>query len=203
MTNVDYLLNQKKRQITLNDWCSAFYNCEIIPFPVDKIKLIHSIAQRTITLKNEAEKKGRRVNEQGNDTEDFLLKAMKEVLGGNIKTLGTGYPDIMGRSEKLEYPIIADSKIKKNLNEKGTLRIFYTSTPSEKTKQKKKLETSYHLLFMFEHDGNEVFNGNYSVHDMNGFKYIGKGTIQEGSYNDILNHNKIIARSNVDSLING
>ncbi len=194
MNNVDYLRAQEERTITLNEWCQAYYNCDIIEFPMDKVDYIHQIAQRTIELQNQSEKSTRRVNEQGNDTEEFLLIAIKEVLGDEFTTLGSAYPDIKGNTPILDYPLISDSKIRKNLKEGDSLRIFYTSTPKGRTVSKKSLQTSYHLLFLFEHDGNSNLNGNYRVADLCDFKYTSKGRIQEGNYNDILKHDKFIAQ---------
>jgi hypothetical protein len=193
MDNIEYLRAQEERIITLNEWCQAYYNCDIKQFPEDKVDYIHQIAQRTIELQNQSVKGTRRVNEQGNDTEEFLLKAITEVFGFNFTTLGNAYPDIKGKTPILEYPLISDSKIRKNLSVGDSLRIFYTSTPKSQTVNKKSLQTSYHLLFLFEHDGNHSLNGNYRVADLCDFRYTSKGRIQEGSYNDILRHNKFIA----------
>jgi hypothetical protein len=193
MNNIEYLRAQEERIITLNEWCQAYYNCNIIEFPTDKVEYIHRIAQRTIELQNLSDKEIRRVNEQGNDTEGFLLKAIIEVFGYNFTTLGNAYPDIKGKTSILEYPLVSDSKIRKNLSVGDSLRIFYTSTPKSKTVNKKSLQTSYHLLFLFEHDGKNNLNGKYRVVDLYNFKYTSKGRIQEGSYNDILTHNKFIA----------
>ncbi len=193
MDNIEYLRAQEERTITLNEWCQAYYNCDIMEFPTDKVDYIHQIAQRTIELQNRSFRGTRRVNEQGNDTEEFLLSAITEVFGYNFTTLGNAYPDIKGNTPILEYPLISDSKIRKNLSVGDSLRIFYTSTPKSQTVYKKSLQTSYHLLFLFEHDGNGNLNGKYRVADLCNFEYTSKGRIQEGSYNDILRHNKFIA----------
>jgi hypothetical protein len=193
MNNIEYLRAQEERLITLNEWCQAYYNCDIIQYPNEVVNYVHKIAKKTIELQNNAIKEARRVNEQGNDTEKFLLEAIKEIFGGEFNTLGNAYPDIKGSTPLLEYPLIVDSKIRKNLKIGDSLRIFYTSTPKTKTTKKKALQTSHHLLFLFEHDGNQALNGNYRVVDLFNFQYVSKGRIQEGSYNDILAHNKFIA----------
>lgn len=193
MNNIEYLRAQEERQITLNEWCEAYYNCNIVEFPQDQTELLHQIAVMTIELQNNSERINRRVNEQGNDTEEFLVQAIRNTLNCEPKRLGTAYPDIKCGSPKFEFPLIADSKIRKNLKVSDSLRIFYTSTPKEKTVLRKSITTSYHLLFLFEHDGNNTLNGDYRVVDMCGFKYTSKGRIQEGSYNDILKHGKFIA----------
>ncbi len=193
--NIQYLKCQEPRSITLNEWVKAYYDCDIFSFPEDKFILIKEIAERTIVSKNSVIKEGRRINEQGNDTEDHLMNSIKEVLGGDFKTLGNAYPDIKGKSLLLDYPLIVDSKINKNLWEKDGMRIFYTSTPKKIIINRKKIESSYHLLFLFEHDGHGLLNGKYRVVDMNGFKYTAKGCLQEGSFTDILNHNKFIVEN--------
>lgn len=193
MNNIEYLKAQEERVITLNEWCLAYYNSDIVEFPTDKVDLLHSIANLTIELQNQSVIVNRRVNEQGNDTEEYLMKAIETVFGGYTKTLGTAYPDIKCVTNELEYPLIADSKIRKNLKLADGLRIFYTSTPKTKTIYRKSLTTSYHLLFLFEHDGKSRLNGDYRVVDLHNFQYVSKGRIQEGSYNDILRHGKFIA----------
>ena len=73
MDNIEYLKAQEERIITLNEWCLAYYNADIVDFPTDKVNLIHQIAKRTIELQNQSVKSTRRVNEQGNDTEEGRL----------------------------------------------------------------------------------------------------------------------------------
>lgn len=196
MNIIEYLRSQQEVEITLNDWCEAYYECQIVPFPSDKSDLIRQIALRTIELSNNATKtEKRRINEQGIDNEGFLNDAMMETLGGKFKSLGNAYPDIIGETPLLDFPIIADSKIRYDLKKSDSFRIFYTSTPKEKTKKRKKLKTGYHLLFFFEHDGNNSLNGNYKVFDLDGFKYTCKGRIQEAGYSHFLKHGKIVDQS--------
>jgi hypothetical protein len=195
MDNVAYLKAQEERVITLNDWCNAYYDCDIVPFPMDKVNLIEQIVSRTIELYNELENTNRRVNEQGNDVEPILVTSMTEILNGDFKKLGSGYPDIKGTSDLLDYPLVGDSKIRPKLTDKDSFRMFYTSTPKEVTVKRKNLTTSYHLLFLFQHDGNGKLTGNYRVADLYNFKYLSKGRNQEGSYTDILNHNNFIVEN--------
>ena len=138
MNNVEYLRAQEERKITLNDWCEAYYNTSIIPFPPEHIEFIRQVAELTIEKHNTSIGPKKRVNEQGNDNENFLLSAQKEVLGDNFKSLGNGYPDINGSTPILPYQLASDSKIIKNIVDKNSFRMFYTSTPKERTKKKKK-----------------------------------------------------------------
>lgn len=193
MDNIEYLRAQEERIITLNEWCQAYYNCDIKQFPDYTVDYIHQIAQRTIELQNQSVKGTRRVNEQGNDTEEFLLRAITEVFGFNFTTLGQAYPDIKGSTSILSYPLVIESKIMENITDKGSFRVFYTSKPAPITKERKNIEDSYHLLFIFEHDKKGKLNGKYRVVDLYDFHYTSYGKKQEGSYNDILKHNKFIA----------
>jgi hypothetical protein len=194
MDNIEYLRAQEERIITLNEWCKAYYNCDIKQFPEDKVSFIHQIAQRTIELHNQSVKGIRRVNEQGNDNEDYLLVAIKEVFGNNFQKLGIAYPDIKGSTSILSNQLVFESKIMKNITDNGSFRIFYTSKPAPKTKKIKNLEDSYHLLFIFEHDKKGKLNDKYRVVDLDDFHYTSYGKKQEASYNDILRHNKFIAQ---------
>jgi len=196
MDNVTYLKEQVERKITLNDYVKAYYDCDILPFPPEKNNLVNQIAILAIEYKNKhLNTYKRRINEQGNDQEEHLKNSMNNILNGIFKLLGTGYPDVGGKAEELEFPLYCDSKIRKNLIDKESIRSFYTSTPAKKTKNKKDLKTGYHLLFIFEHDGNGKLTGKYRVSDLNGFIYTSFGNKQEGSYSDILSHNKFIAEN--------
>ena len=196
MDNVTYLKAQVQREITINDYVKAYYDCDILPFPIDKVDIIHQLAKLAITYQNERiNTYKRRVNEQGNDQEGNLVDSLNNILNGNFKSLGNGYPDLGGMASEFDYPLYTESKIRGSLIDNESIRSFYTSKPAEKTKNRKNLKTGYHLLFVFEHDDNGRLNGRYRVVDLDGFTYTSFGSKQEGSYNDVLSHNKFIAEN--------
>jgi len=195
MDNITYLKSQKKQKITLNDYISAYYDSEILEVTQDMIGFLSHIAEQTIIKNGEMEYHGR-INEYGNFIENVMVNAIKTYYGDDviIEMLGTGYPDLrLIIGEKIIYP---ELKISSNIDDvKSRFRVFYTSTPEEKTKLRKNIQDGYHILFHFEHSGPGQLTGRYKVTDLCNFEYMSHGNIQQGSYYDIYSkHDKIILR---------
>ena len=197
--NVEMLRNlPHKVDISLNDWCMAFYNAKIFPLPEEEYELFGEVAKTTIELLPEYPYKGR-VNEFGNHMENVLIAGIKKVLGADSVNLGTGYPDVYFKyNGKHYYP---ESKVGQDLSkEPDGFRMFYTSAPAEKTIKTKNIQDGHHILFHFEHampKGSKVgaLSGNFKVSDLNGFRYKTEN-IQQGSAKHIYNeHNKVVTEN--------
>ena len=195
--NIEFLRNLEKIEITLNDWCEAFYNAKIIPLPKEEYQLFNEVARATIQLLPKFPYTGRR-NEFGNHMEDVLIAGIEQVLGAEAKNLGTGYPDVhFEYNGKHYYP---ESKVGKDLWKKPDgFRMFYTSAPKQVTKAKKNLQDGHHILFHFEHgmetDGEGVLTGRFKISDLDGFKYKVEA-IQQGSAIDLYQkHDKVITEN--------
>ena len=197
-SNVELLRSLEKREITLNDWCMAYYNAEIIPLPQEEYELFGEVARTTIELLPEYPYKGR-VNEFGNHMENVLIAGIKKVLGADSVNLGTGYPDVYFEyNGKHYYP---ESKVGADLSKKPDgFRMFYTSAPAQSTKVTKNIQDGHHVLFHFEHGmpkGGKtgILTGRYKVSDLDGFRYKTEA-IQQGSAIDIYKrHDKVITEN--------
>jgi len=206
VNNVEFLRNLENREITLNDWCEAFYDAKIFPLPTEEYSLFEQIARKTIDifkLTNEYPYSGRR-NEFGNHMENVLIAGVKEVLGIEAKNLGSGYPDVhFEYNGKNYYP---ECKVGHHLWKKADgFRMFYTSAPKPRTKALKNIKDGHHLLFHFEHgmikDGPGVLTGRFKITDLDGFVYRVEA-IQQGNAKDLYeNHNKIIVENQVFNTI--
>ena len=190
--SVTYLREQKERRITLNDFVSAYYNCDILQVTPDLHDFLLDIVYLTIQMNGKLPYKGR-INEYGNHLEEVMLRALQEKYKEQIivEKLGSGYPDL--RLQYGEIMIYPELKISKKIDDINTFRVFYTSTPKESTKKRKAIVDGYHILFHFEHDGPGKLSKKYRVTDLNGFEYTALGNIQQGSYKDLYEINdKII-----------
>ena len=190
--SVTYLREQKERRITLNDFVSAYYDCDILEVTPDLHEFFLDVVILTIDMNVNLPYTGR-INEYGNHLEEVMLRAIQEKYKEEIvvEKLGSGYPDL--RLQFGDIMIYPELKISIKIDEINTFRVFYTSTPKEKTKKRKSIVDGYHILFHFEHDGSGMLSGKYRVTDLNGFEYTALGNIQQGSYKDLYEiHNKII-----------
>lgn len=190
--SVTYLREQKERRITLNDFVSAYYDCDILEVTSNLHEFLLDVVRLTIDMNVNLPYTGR-INEYGNHLEEVMLRAIQEKYKEEIvvEKLGSGYPDL--RLQFGDIMIYPELKISKKIDEINTFRVFYTSTPKEKTKKRKSIVDGYHILFHFEHDGPGMLSGKYRVTDLNGFEYTALGNIQQGSYKDLYEiHNKII-----------
>ena len=194
MKKIEFLRNLENRDITLNDWCEAFYNAKINPLPKEEFEIFKKVAEKTIEILPEFPYNGRR-NEFGNHMENVLIEGVKRVLGVEGKNLGSGYPDVHFEYEgKNYYP---ECKVGKDIFAKPNgFRMFYTSAPKARTKELKNIQDGHHLLFHFEHgmeeDGEGSLTGRFKITDLDGFGYRVEA-IQQGNAIDLYEkHNKVI-----------
>ena len=192
MNNVEYLRAQSKRRITLNDYVRAYYDAEIVPYDYSLNEIILKAIERTFELTEEAYRnpthpcyydESKRINEYGNHVENVLCRALQEITGNEAKNLGVGYPDV--RTSISTHIIYPECKITQDIDEIGSMRMFYTTTPAERTKKIKNLQDGMHLLFKFEHDGPSRLTGRYKMYDLNGLQYTAEGSLQQGNDKDL------------------
>ena len=194
MSNVVMLRSLTGNTISLNEYIKAYYDCEILEFPKDKLELIRTIVDTSIEVYRENPYDGR-VNEMGNYMEECLHRAILRLGIGESNKLGVGYPDNCSILRDLNYKLYMDPKVSKDVNNTNGFRMFYTSTPTELTKKRKNISDGYHLLVNYEHDGNNNLTGKYKITDLDGFIYYMVNK-QEASSSDIYNsHRKVILES--------
>lgn len=197
--NINFLKNQTKRRITLNEYVKAYYDCNIIPYSAQLDTIIKKSCDRVFEITDQASNdpshkfyypKNKRINEYGNHVENVLCAAIEEITGNKAKNLGVGYPDVA--TKVFDYHIYPECKISSDISDVGSMRSFYTTTPAPRTKKIKNLQDGIHLLFKFEHDGPGRLTGRYKVWDLNGLEYTAEGSLQQGNAKDIDRHCKLI-----------
>lgn len=195
-TSVDaYLLNQQERRITLNDYIRVYYGAQVLPLPENLHDFIKTVMDRVVEINDELPYYGR-INEYGNHMEKVFIEVLRRYFPEvTAEKLGSGYPDTrININGVWVYPEI---KIAEDVYEVSGFRTFYTSTPKDKTKNRKNIQDGSHLLIHFEHDGPGRLTGRYRVSDLDGYEYTSLGSIQQGNTIDLYeNHNKVILESN-------
>lgn len=198
-SNIQYLLAQHKRKITLNEYIKAYYNADILSYDNALDTVLNAAIQRTFELTHAAENNPthplyysstKRINEYGNHVEKVLCAAIEEITGNPAKNLGVGYPDV--KTVINNYNIYPECKIGPNIDVVGSMRSFYTTTPAERTKRIKNIQDGIHLLFKFEHAGPGRLTGRYCVFDLNGLVYTAEGSLQQGNDLDIYKCNLVL-----------
>lgn len=194
---VETLRKLNSFEMTLNDYIKAYYDAEVLPFPSELKTTINQVIDKVMVICKDAENdtdhpffyhRSKRINEFGNHLEDVVCEAIKQITGNEADNLGTGYPDV--RTQIQEWNIYPECKTTQDIDEHTTMRTFYTSLPSERTKKRKNIKDGVHLLFTFEHDGDSNHSqgrgltGRYTIRDLCGFKYY-MVVKQEGNGVDI------------------
>ena len=200
--NVDYLRNQSKRRITLNDYLWAYYEAEITPYDPALNPILQQAIERTLTITAEAYENPdhayyypthKRINEYGNHVENVLCQAIEDVTGSSAENLGVGYPDV--RTRLGNHWVYPESKICEDIHKVSSMRSFYSTTPAAKTLKIKQLQTGMFLLFKFEHAGPSRLTGRYRVFDLNGLEYTAEGSLQQGNDRDVFKTKQVLART--------
>jgi hypothetical protein len=197
--NIAFLKSQSKRRITLNEYVKAYYDANILPYDNALDNVIQKSCARVFEITKAAYNNpshefyysyDKRINEYGNHVENVLCAAIEEITGNSAKNLGVGYPDV--RTKIFDYNIYPECKICADIDDVGSMRSFYTTTPAERTKKIKDLHDGIHLLFKFEHDGPGKLTGRYKIWDLNGLEYTAEGSLQQGNAKDIDTHCKVV-----------
>jgi len=192
---LDYLLKQEPDpvSITLNDYVKAYYGKNILKFDPKYEETITEISEKVVELNPRIPYDGR-INEYGNHLENTVVAAINEVcvdvkdLGA--MTLGTGYPDIRFKYDNKWFYVEVKIGGPDLWVKPSSFRMFYTSTPKPKVKERKDIKDGYHLLFHFEHNGPGKLTGRYRITDLCEFEYQAHGRKQEGSSKDLYGNGK-------------
>lgn len=203
MEDVTRLKLAHQRRISLQSWTYANYDSYIYEYDgslnnvLEKscLQVIDKVNKKTVVYESNSE----RVNEFGNKTEDWLVEELINN-GLNAKKLGgSAYPDLNIEHDSLNYYI--ECKTASKLISNSSMRTFYTTTASSRTKKIKDIKTGFHLLCLFETKGrgkNVEYTGNFIVYDLADFIYTDCGWIQQGSAKDYLNLKKAIICQNIN-----